>query len=377
MNLIWVDAYVIGLQGVNLRKSAGKTRTVLKLIPTGAALKICEQLEDVAEGYRWVLAAYSTDNGNSWLYGFVAKALVKVGIAPTPIPEPPKPPPYKTIGLHFAGSGDIGDLLGVAKRLAENKTPIPCMVIVNDGGLCSAVKQVSPSTYIVFRGNVQGGGEGSPFENLRDDGSGIVADPVAWYQHMDRFNSQAAGADAFSLYNERTFGGNTQSLEYARRVAAFDLATMIEADRHNKKIAVGNYFVGTPEAQHVAVMGEMLSYAQLNNHPAIYHAYTNKDSPDSFLTGAEWYAARWIPLFANYPKLRIILGEAARFHAPRFQGRVDMLRLMSELDALNQAAIAQGRVVAAAYWTMGGNRGEWVKDDITHELAAYETWMRG
>jgi len=96
------------------------------------------------------------------------------------------------------------------KGLAEGSRPMPAVVVVNDGGMWAEIKRKSPQTYVVFRGNVVGI-EPHPFAGLREDGTGTVADPVAWYHYMERWNSQAPAADAYSLYNERTFGGNAPS----------------------------------------------------------------------------------------------------------------------------------------------------------------------
>lgn len=286
---------------------------------------------------------------------------------------------YTSIGIHLAGSGALGDFLDVVERLALAGRPVPCVIVVNDGGMCAEIKRRSPKTYVVFRGNVVGI-EPHPFAGLKADGTGTVADPAAWYHYMERWNSQAPAADAYSLYNERTFGGNTQSVEYARRVAEFDLGTMIEAEKFGKKIAFGNYFVGTPELQHVAVMGDMLRHAEAHNHPLIYHAYTsNRKNPATnrydFTFEADYFGMRWARLFKDFSKLTIILGEVGLFNSPRFGGPADMVQLMTELDDLIEPYILQGWDVRGCWWTAEANQGEWSLDDITPALGSYEQYM--
>jgi hypothetical protein len=117
--------------------------------------------------------------------------------------------------------------------------------------------------------------------------------------------------------------------------------------------------------------------AEQQGHVLCYHAYSSVRHDSDFTTDSKYFALRWVDWVKNFPKLKVILGEAGRYNSPRFQGQADMLRMIGELDSLLQPLRAGGRDVRACWWTIrGANDMLWAKDDYTPYLAQYEAWMR-
>lgn len=282
----------------------------------------------------------------------------------------------KAIGIHIAGSGVIGDLLDVAERLHKASAPIPLAVVVSDPGLCQRIKDVSPATVVLYRW-VTSDKDAGPFDNLKADGTGTVANGAAWFDQLWTRHSQAIGADFHQLKNECSFGGNGQSDLYAARVASFELEVMRRANERGVKVTIGDFMPGVPEQHHIDQMRAAFAFAETHGHALCYHAYTNRDADDTFTNGAAWYAMRWAEWVKPFPNLRVILGEAGRYNSPRFRTVGDMLRMMTELDSLLNPLRITGRDVRAAWWTIRGQDDiRWRLDDWTHALGNYEAWMK-
>lgn len=352
---------------LNLRSGPSTSERRLRLLLAGEKV---EQLgcEAVTGGLTWLQVKTATDGLVGWA---VADYLI------TPLPPIVPNVRMKAVGVHVAGSGDIGDLLGVAKRLHEAGTPIPLIVVVSDPGLCKRIKDVSPATVVVYRW-VASSEDSGPFDNLHPDGGGTVGDGAAWFDVLWARHSQAVGADFHQMYNECSFGGNKQNAIYARRVANFELELMKRADAVGVKVTVGNYMPGVPEQRHINEMTNMLAYAEQHGHALCYHAYSSVLADATLTFDAEWYALRWVPFVKDFPRLKVILGEAGHYNSPRFRGRDDMLRMMAELEGMLMPLRQSGRDVRAAYWTIRGQKDvSWSRDDWTVFLPDYEAWMKG
>lgn len=358
------------IQTMNLRRAPGTAQTVDGTLYRGARFQSDgERIE--ANGYKWLRV------GNARLY--IADSGVKE-IADDHMPPPvdPLPTPVlarKSVGVHVAGSGNYGDIVGVAKRAAEAGSPIPLVVIVNHTGLGEEIKRVSPSTITVFR-HVFGTDDPSPFgQNEYDNG---WADGRAWFERMWTYHSQARGIDFHQMYNECSFGGNGQSTVYAARVRKFEIELMERANEQGVKVTIGNYMPGVPEQRHIEELKPALAFAEAHGHALCYHAYTDASNDIGFESNKEWFALRWVNWVAAYPKLQVILGESGFFNSPRFRGVNHMLRAMAELDSLLKPLRNGGRKVAAAWWTISGQLDRnWQYDDFTPSLPAYEKWLKG
>lgn len=354
------------------------TADIIRTMKSGEIVDVTMDCEALAGGLSWWIVTDAAGNkgwaANKWL-GWI-------DVEPPPVPPPGKRPyKGKSIGLHIAGSGQSTSFVGIAKRLHEAGKPIPAMLIVSDPGLCKTIKDVSPDTMVIYRW-VAGADDASPFANLRADGSGSTADGRAWVDQLWTRHSQAIGADYHQLYNEVAFGGNGQSVRYAEKFAAFNIDMMKRAREMGIHVTVGNFFPGVPEDRHIAVMQEMFAMAEQYDMPLIYHNYTSDaNNPATGLTDyhyqSEAFALRWVKWLKPFPKLKMIGGETARYHAPRFQGREDTLRLMKDLDSLNQPLLDAGIDVRECFWTLRGELDPmWRHDDFEPALGDYEAWMK-
>lgn len=390
MNLTWVDAYVIGEQGVNLRKSAGKYRASLMIIPTGAALKICEQVEDVADGYRWVLAAYTTDNGKSWQYGFAAKLLLKIGIkppAPDPIPEPPPPPKTKRsyVGIHYAFSGSIGNTIAIFEQMSRDGYPPPGVLICSDPGLCKTIKDIDKRIRVFYRWV---GSDHDPFP-MSGDNNAQAANGRLWYNELFRRHSQAVPfADVHVLHNEITFAGNTQDVEYAKRFNQFSMEMMERATQDGQKVTFGNFMPGVPEQKHIDAMADSFKYAEANGHWLNYHPYTSNKpqadgsyfslDPDNGQPTNPYFGLRAVAWCKPYPRLNVVGGEASYYNGPRNRGEAKFRLLINEMQTMAIPLNTELREWLFMVWTARGDQDmNWKFDDITPLLPAWADESRG
>ncbi len=357
-------------QTMNLRRAPGTASQIDGQLFSGAQFD-SDGIRTPANGYNWL----EISGARLYIADFGVRD-VSITPNPKPVPNPtPTPQARKSIGVHVAGSGNYGDIVGVAERAAKAGSPIPLMVIVNHTGLGEEIKRVSPSTVTVFR-HVFGTDDPSPFgQNEFDSG---WWDGDKWFDHMWQWHSQARGIDFHQMYNECSFGGNGQSAVYAARVRKFEIELMTRANERNVHVTIGNYMPGVPEQKHIDELKPALAFAEAHGHALCYHAYTDASNDIGFESNKEWFALRWVNWVVAYPKLQVILGEAGHFNSPRFRGEWDMLSLMTELDTLLQPLRKAGRKVAAAYWTISGQLDRnWQHDDFTPSLPAYEKWLKG
>ena len=343
---------------------------------TGGVVRAMRKGEEVTliggtatcDGYDWTRIT-SWKNERGW----VASKYLAIATTP-PLPQPSV---ARSIGIHVAGSGDIGDLLGVARRLHEAGKPIPAVMIVSDPGLCKSIKDVSPTTDVYYRW-VASDKDPGPFDGLNANGDGAMPSGQQWFDRMWARHSQAVGADYHQMYNECSFGGNGQSAAYAVRVNEFEQQLMARANLQGVKVTIGNYMPGVPEALHIERLRPAFDMAERYGHVLCYHAYTNRDADATFGNAAEWYALRWVEWVKNFPKLKVILGETGHYNSPRFRGVPDLLNGMMEMSNLLTPLRDSGRDVRACWWTIRGqNDMLWRVDDWTPHLPDYERWMKG
>lgn len=308
--------------------------------------------------------------------GWVASKFLAVN-PPAPVPNPtPAPTAKKSIGIHVAGSGDIGDLLGVAERLHRHGTPIPAVMIVSDPGLCKAIKDRSPATDVYYRW-VASAADPGPFDGMDINGNGSITSGRLWFDHMWSRHSQAAGADYHQMWNECSFGGNGQSAEYAVKVCTFEQQFMTRANELGVKVTIGNFMPGVPEALHIERLRPSFDMAERSGHVLCYHAYSSVSHDTDFTTDSKYFALRWVEWVKNFPKLKVILGETGHYNSPRFRGVEDLHNGMTEMSNLLMPLRDSGRDVKACWWTIRGQNDKlWNVDDWTSQLSYYEMWMR-
>lgn len=355
------------IDNLKLRTAPETSSTVVRTLLKGEQVSLIGGTA-LCDGYDWVRVT-SWKNERGW----VASKYLAVN-PPTPAPNPVT---KKPIGIHVAGSGDIGDLLGVAERLYKHGTPIPAVMIVSDPGLCKAIKDRSPATDVYYRW-VASDHDSGPFDDLQPTGVGNAVNGRLWFDHMWARHSQAVGADYHQMYNECSFGGNGQSAEYAVKVNTFEQQLMARANELGVKVTIGNYMPGVPEALHIERLRPAFDMAERYGHVLCYHAYTNVMDDGTFASAKEYFGLRWVDWVKNFPKLKVILGEAGFYNSPRFRGVETLLNGMSELSNLLSPLMDSGRDVRACWWTIrGANDKLWSVDDWTAQLADYERWMKG
>jgi hypothetical protein len=161
-------------------------------------------------------------------------------------------------------------------------------MVISDPGLCKMIKDRSPSTDVYYRW-VTSDHDAGPFDSPdpRTWTSGRL-----WFDYMWARHSQATGADYHQLYNECSFGGNTQDAAYAVAVNTFEMQMMERATQVGVKVTIGNYMPGVPEALHIERLRPAFDMAEKQGHVLCYHAYSSvrHDSDftaDSFQTLVE------------------------------------------------------------------------------------------
>lgn len=283
-------------------------------------------------------------------------------------------PPLPLMGIHVADSGNAGDLLGVVYRSAKAGKPVPFCMVVNDGGLVSTIKSVSPLSLVAFRPGVTGD-DYSPFG---PDGWG---DGTAW---VNKYKDAILGVPAnwHQLYNEVSFGGNMdgvprdKQIEYTKNVAATELMMMIRADALGVKLAIGNYTAGVPDP---ALFGEYLApvwdYAAANGHAANFHWYSyanGTDRPRNMSSRVEYMLTRFLDYYWRWPSLQILIGEFGLFDTPRWTGE----QLWVEGVSILRPYQAIGQKIAVASWTIKAFYDpKWKLDDWTDQLPIYERYL--
>ncbi len=290
----------------------------------------------------------------------------------SPPPVQPKPPVAvgASIGIHVAFSGHIGDLLGVARRCAESGRKIPFVVVCSDPGLAAALR---PFVEVLVYRWVASDGDPSPFDA---QGNG---DGAGWVDELMRRHSQALSADFHQFYNEVSFHGNAQSLEYARNVARVEIDMMRRADaRYGVKLAMGNYMPGVPDpARYGEVLSPVWHYAQDHGHAALMHWYSDPADDSSMKNGAQYMVKRLLNYWGQWPRLPVLIGERGKYNSPRFRGRDALLQEWRDCAEVYRPYRREGRLILDAGWTIRGQDDiRWRLDDWTSHLDLYETELK-
>jgi hypothetical protein len=217
-------------------------------------------------------------------------------------------------------------------------------------------------------------------------------DPAGWFdQHVAPFVHANPGAYAYQGYGlNEWYPGNQASLSEVERWANWYMDYMRRASERGARVtfadlAVGN--VGTPQAgepNHLSALRPMLALGEQLGHVFNYHAYSDPHNPYDMVTGAEWYAMRWLPWVKDYPRLRIVFGEAGpidmKFGGPDvgFPGVEQTLEMWQQFQGMIEAAVQRGdlqrgQVIGAAWWTLGVDP-RWTRFDYAPALPALEEW---
>ncbi len=270
------------------------------------------------------------------------------------------------IGWHVAGGHVPPSLVPRIASLARLGKPMSALVSVTHKALCAKVKAVSPQTFVVYRHWI--GEDGFNPATVRLD---------RWEtgeEWLARFlpNLQGVTADAFQFANEWYLYalGRGDTARYAQ----FYIELMNACYARGIKCTVGDFNVGHVEPHEVAALAPMFARAEQLNMPLNYHAYSINEGDDTDMRlGEAFYAMRWLAWVQPFPKLRVLLGEAGKYHKPRFVNTETTLRMMR--DHLAQLAPHADRVIGSCWWTLAGEPGGWGADDFQAALDAVESWI--
>lgn len=358
--------------GLRARSGPGTSYAFLTVLASGARVEV-EKAEtyNPVDKYYWVKVVASPSDPKA-VGCYAASAFLGPDVNPNP--PTPSPSTSATVGIHVAGSGEIGDLMGVIDRCNRAGTPVPYVVVVSDPGLVGAIKRISPKTWVTYRW-VASDQDVTPFDA---NGNG---DGAAWVNMMMYRHSQAPEADDHQFYNEASFIGNTQSQTYANNVARVEMDMMraLKANYPGYKMTVGNYAPGVPDpVKYGEALKPVYDLANQYGNTALFHWYSYPVDDGDMESGAEWMAIRLFDyLSKNWPSMPIRIGEMGLYNSPRFRG-VDSIRATWKDTAdMVRPYKQRGIDIRIASWTIRGQYDiRWRLDDWTPHLNVYESDLR-
>lgn len=272
------------------------------------------------------------------------------------------------IGFHVAGGAVPPALLPTIRVLAEAERPLSALVSVTHKTLCNEVKSLSPTTYVVYRHWI---GE--------DSFNPATANPERWEsgeEWLQRFLPHLDGvsANAFQFANE--WYKDALRRGGAARYAQFYVELMEACRRRGIRCTVGDFNVGHVEPDELPALAPLFEVAENLGMVLNYHAYSTAEGDDTDMhESAEFYALRWTKWVRAYPKLRVLLGEAGKYFAPRFVNTALTLRMMR--DHAQQLEPYADQLIGSCWWTLAGHPGGWEADDFTLALIAVRDWLLG
>jgi hypothetical protein len=232
-------------------------------------------------------------------------------------------------------------------------------LVVNHIGLPAEIKRVSPSTFVVWR-RVFGADDPSP------EARGWP--PARWW--WDYLGGVPAGADAIQGANEWFIANDRPAQEFTRLrdwlLAWMDICTAYDTHTTYLDLAPGHL-----EMNQFEVLRPVFAQAEKQGHLLNYHAYSSDKFNWDMTVDARFFALRWVPWVKDYPRLRVLLGEAGSYNSPRFRDAGTTVAMMRQLQGL---LAPYPQVIGAAWWTLGGEPGGWGADDWQVALGAYEAF---
>jgi hypothetical protein len=351
--------------GLRARIAPGTTYATKTILNFGVRVEV-EKNTVLANTYNWAKVVSSpTDTAAVGCYVAVEF------LGPDTDPKPPSPPPVSsnTLGIHVAYNGNVGDLMGVLDRANKAGNPVPFVLVVSDPGLVSAIKRVSPQTIVIYRW-VAGDEDPSPFD-INGNGDG-----AAWVHNLMYRHSQAPEADYHQFFNEVSFSGNGQSLEYARNVARveMDMCRTLHANYPGFKMTGGNYMPGVPDPfKYGAELKPLYDMLNANGDAALFHWYSTPEADSSMQNGATWMCTRILDYFDQWPNMPVFIGEMGLYNSPRFRGVDSERATWRDTTNIVRPYRTRGRKIWIASWTIRGQDSfKWRPDDWTPHLNVYE-----
>jgi hypothetical protein len=309
----------------------------------------------------------------------ISSSTVQTGTATQPPPPPPAQPTQPVqpvqpvqpttqtgavrggskIGFHIHVGNNANAVIDLYKRMHDGGTPITVAKVINDTTIVNRIKQVSPSTFVVFRGNI-----GVDHENFGGTMTGDRARDEQ--QGYERFKARyiPCNADAFQVANEWYNPGQPEHV--LRGANAFYLGAMRAAAEAGVRITVGDFSYGTPEDHHLDFFAEMFTRARERGDVLNFHSYAHEMD---FRYLEDWLAMRWRRITARFP-LRVFIGEAAqRAHNAGYLGQ-QTLELMKQLHSM----IKDSPQVIGACWYTANGAFDWAHSSCDALFPDFAVW---
>lgn len=260
------------------------------------------------------------------------------------------PTRIRHLGVHSIGHNPA--LIDLCRQVH-----IPFITQVNEPKMVAMIREVSPTTFIMYRdtslpkaGDLSGN---NPTQN--------------GYQYLmtNRDHYLLVGADCYSIHNEWLSYDDPRLLD---RGFAYYEGLMQAAKELRIKIAVGDLSVGHPALALVPHYMGLWQEVAKGGHYANIHIYDA--SPDLPLANAIEYG---LGLVANIPNLKVIIGEYAAY-----PNTSDLFHFTAENNLLETAIYNSGvNVIGAARYTLTDQTGEeWRSYDFKTYLAAFSEWLK-
>lgn len=216
----------------------------------------------------------------------------------------PVPSYSRKMSLHIHTGNKAAGVIDAYRNTFNAGKPMPLALVINDVGMVAAIRVVSRSTFIVFRGGVVDGGDGLPLtQNNR------AANMLAGRQRfLERY--AVCPADCYQIANEHFVNDMPDWMTVA--MGEFYEGAMIEAEARNTLVTVGDFSAGTPDKRHINLIAPALRRAEANGHPVNYHGYAPPKIYD-MTAQSEWFSMRWTWFTEAYPRLRIVIGECGGY----------------------------------------------------------------
>lgn len=274
----------------------------------------------------------------------------------------PSPVAYRKVGLHLHTANNIAACLQVYADCAQAGKPIPIALVINNAGLCNAIKQISPQTFVVCRSGVSG----TALDELELTPNNTDANMAAGKRRFDQ-RYTPCNAGAWQIANEHYDKGHPDWK--VKAMAEFYVGAMFAAEAKGVKITVFDGSTGTPEDEDLPLLAPMLQKANDDGHYLCYHSYA---APGVFdmTYAAEWYVLRFERITRNYPKLEVVIGECGGYGT----NGADPMKLVRQIQAMLATNV---RVKGAAVFTANAGQ-DWVDAGCGFDayLPEFSVWHR-
>lgn len=319
----------------------------------------------------WVTVAEQSAGGLQWsqiVEGGIGKGWIAVIYTKPAATTPGGGGKRNPAGFHLATGVMPGGFLPMLGRLHAAGKPVAMVTVVEDAELCKRIREVSPSTYIVYRPWLFPDHESPARRPCEAWASG-----EQWLQNFLPIIAQRKPVfDAISLHNEwypYALANGTPA-----RFGQFYIELMEACHQRGIRCTFGDLAVGWVEPNAYESLVQMFARGAALGMPFRYHSYTSPKDDMNFGAESPWYSMRWVPWVRDFPTLKVVLGESGKYHKPRYVSPAVTVRMMH--DHAEQLAPYANQVIGFALWTLRGKgQAEWESDDFEEALPAVERWM--